>query len=81
MSTEKKVIPDFELKDYTKIPQRSQVYPASERSIKIVKDSMTIDTLFSGLWPSQWSSPEAPEFHDEMDRCKAAGYSKQTREP
>ncbi len=35
---------------------------------------MTIDTLFSGLYPSQWSSPEAPEFHDEMDKCKAAGF-------
>ena len=38
MSTEKKVIPDFELKDYTKIPQRSQVYPASDRAKKIVHD-------------------------------------------
>ena len=71
-----KVLPKFEIKDYTKIPQRLHKYPASDRAKKIVHDSITIDTLFSALWPSQWSSPEAPEFHDEMDRCKAAGYSK-----
>ena len=35
---------------------------------------MTIDTLFSGTWPEQWSSPTAPEFHDEMDRCIATGF-------
>ncbi len=33
-----------------------------------------MDTLWSGIWPDQWSSPEAPEFHDEMDRCRAAGF-------
>jgi membrane dipeptidase len=32
-----------------------------------------MDTLFSGTWPEQWSSPEGPEFHDQMDRCIAAG--------
>ena len=69
-----KVIPEFEMKDYTKIPQRSHKYPASERAIKIVHNSMTIDTLWSGVWPSQWDSAEAPEFHDEMDKCKAAGF-------
>ncbi len=69
-----KKLPKFEIKDYTKIPQRTQEYPASDRAKKIVQNSMTIDTLFSGLYPSQWSSPEAPEFHDEMDKCKAAGF-------
>ncbi|MFA0049397.1 membrane dipeptidase [Vibrio sp. 10N.261.51.F11] len=67
-------LPEFEIKDYSKIPQRTHKYPASERAKKIVRDSMAIDSLFSGLWPSQWSSPEAPEFHDEMDKCKAAGF-------
>ncbi|MEZ9368840.1 dipeptidase [Shewanella sp. 10N.286.51.B2] len=67
-------LPEFEIKDYSNIPQRKQFYPASEKAVNIVRDSMTIDTLFSALYPSQWSSPEAPEFHDEMDRCKAAGF-------
>jgi len=39
-----------------------------------VHNSITMDTLFSGTWPAQWSSREAPEFHDEMDRCIAAGF-------
>lgn len=69
-----KEIPEFEMKDYSKIPQRSHKYPASERANKIVHNSMTIDTLWSGVWPSQWDSPEAPEFHDQMDKCKAAGF-------
>ena len=73
-NTGAKVIPEFEMKDYTKIPQRSHQYPASERANKIVHNSMTIDTLWSGVWPSQWDSPEAPEFHDQMDKCKAAGF-------
>jgi membrane dipeptidase len=59
--------------DYSKIPQRLQKYPASDKAKKIVQDSLSIDTLFSGTWPEQWSSPEAPEFHDEMDRCIAGG--------
>jgi membrane dipeptidase len=59
--------------DYSKIPQRLHKYPASDRAKKIVQDSLSIDTLFSGTWPEQWSSPEAPEFHDEMDRCIAGG--------
>ena len=67
-------LPEFEIKDYSNIPQRKAFYPASEKAANIVRDSMTIDTLFSALYPSQWSSPEAPEFHDEMDRCKAAGF-------
>ncbi len=56
-------------KDYYKIPQRLHKYPSSDKAKKIVHDSLTIDTLFSGTWPAQWSSAEAPEFHDEMDRC------------
>ena len=60
--------------DYSKIPQRLHTYPASDKAKKIVQDSLTIDTLFSGTWPEQWSTPEAPEFHDEMDRCIAAGF-------
>lgn len=60
--------------DFSKTPQRLHNYPASERAQKIVHGSITMDTLFSGVWPSQWSSPDAPEFHDEMDRCKAAGF-------
>jgi len=62
-----------EIKDYSNIPQRTHKYPASERAKGIVQSSMTIETLFSGVWPDQWSSPEAPEFHDEMDRVIAAG--------
>ena len=73
-NTGAKVIPEFEMKDYTKIPQRSHQYPSSERANKIVHNSMTVDTLWSGVWPSQWDSPEAPEFHDQMDKCKAAGF-------
>ena len=73
-NTGAKVIPEFEMKDYTKIPQRSHQYPSSERANKIVHNSMTLDTLWSGVWPSQWDSPEAPEFHDQMDKCKAAGF-------
>ena len=60
--------------DYSKIPQRLHQYPGSERAKKIVHQSMTMDTLFSGVWPMQWSTPEAPEFHEEMDRCIAAGF-------
>lgn len=67
-------MPDFEILDYSDIPQRSHVYPASAEAEALVKKSKTMDTLFSGVWPDQWSSPEAPEFHDEMERCKAAGF-------
>jgi membrane dipeptidase len=66
--------PKLKIIDYSKIPQRTHVYVASDRAKKIVHNSMTMDTLRFGAWPSQWSSPEAPEFHDEMDRCKAAGF-------
>jgi membrane dipeptidase len=66
--------PKYKIYDYSKIPQRTHKYPASDRAKKIVHKSMTMDTLFSGVWPSQWSDPSAPEFHDEMDRCKAAGF-------
>ena len=58
---------------YMHIAQREQVYPSSDRAKEIVRDSMTMDTLFSGVWPEQWSSPAAPEYHDEMDRCIEAG--------
>lgn len=67
-------MPEFEIKDYSNIPQRSHVYPTSPEAEAIVQSSKTMDTLFSGIWPDQWSSPEAPEFHDEMARCKAAGF-------
>lgn len=66
--------PGVEIHDYSKIPQRTHEYPASERATMIVRKSMAMDTLWSGVWPIQWSSPQAPEFHDEMDRCKAAGF-------
>ncbi|MCA0938466.1 dipeptidase [Salipiger pacificus] len=67
-------MPEFEIRDYSNIPQRSHVYPTSPEAEAIVQSSKTMDTLFSGIWPDQWSSPEAPEFHDEMARCKAAGF-------
>ncbi len=67
-------MPKFEIIDYSKIPQQSHKYPASAKAQMIVKKSITMDTLWSGVWPNQWSSPEAPEFHDEMDRCSAAGF-------
>ena len=67
-------MPEFEIKDYSNIPQRSHKYPASAKAKKIVQESIAMDTLWSGIWPDQWSSREAPEFHDEMDRCKAAGF-------
>ena len=60
-------------KDYSKIPQRLHEYPSSDRAKKMVHDSVAIDTLFSGTWPEQWSTPEAPEFHDYMDRVIAGG--------
>jgi len=60
--------------DFSKIPQRLHKYPASERAKNIIHKSITMDTLFSGVWPMQWSTPDAPEFHDEMDRCMAAGF-------
>jgi len=60
--------PAFTLHDYSQIPQRLHKYPASEKAKGIVQRSITMDTLFSGVWPNQWSSPQAPEFHDEMDR-------------
>ena len=59
---------------YMHTAQREHVYPSSDRAKEIVRDSMTMDTLFSGVWPEQWSSPAAPEFHDEMDRCIEAGF-------
>lgn len=66
--------PDVQIHDYSRIPQRTHRYPASEQAQRIVQQAITMDTLFSGVWPSQWSSPQAPEFHDEMARCKAAGF-------
>jgi membrane dipeptidase len=61
-------------KPFADIPQNKMKYPASERAKKIVKESMTMDSLFSGVWPEQWSSPEAPEFPQYIDACKAAGF-------
>ena len=60
--------------DYSQIPQRLHVYPASGRAKEIVHKSMTMDTLFSGVVPVQWITPEAPELHDVMDKVKAAGF-------
>ena len=60
--------------DYSQIPQRLHKYPASDRAKQIVQQSMTIDRIFSGCWPMQWSSPEVPEFHDEMGKIIAAGF-------
>ncbi len=60
--------------DYSQIPQRSQQYPATDRARDLVRSSMAIDTLYSGIWPTQWSSPQAPEFHHEMDRLIEAGF-------
>lgn len=60
--------------DYSKIPQRLYEYPASDRARKIVHKSITMDSLFSGVWPTQWSGPDAPEFHDTMDKLRAAGF-------
>lgn len=60
--------------DFSQIPQRLHEYPASDHARQVVRDSMTMDSLFSGIWPTQWSTPEAPEFHDEMDKLKAAGF-------
>jgi membrane dipeptidase len=39
--------------DFSKIPQRLPKYPASDRAKKIVHLSMTMDTLFSDVWPMQ----------------------------
>ena len=50
------------------------VYESSDKAKQIVQKSITIDTLFSGVVPIQWSTPQAPEFHDEMDKIKAAGF-------
>ena len=60
--------------DYSQIPKWLHVYPASGRAKEIVHKSMTMDTLFSGVVPIQWTTPEAPEFHDVMDKVKAAGF-------
>jgi len=60
---------------YYKIPQRTHDYGASDKAKEIVHKSITIDTLFSGVVPIQWSKPDAPELHDEMDKVKAAGFS------
>jgi len=61
--------------DYNKIPQRDYVYPSSDRAKKLVQDTFTMDSLFSGVWPSQWSTTEGPEFHDVMAKIKAAGFN------
>jgi len=61
--------------DYNKIPQRDYVYPASDRAKKLVKDTFAMDSLFSAVWPSQWSTPEGPEFHDVLGKVKDAGFN------
>lgn len=66
--------PRADIHDYSRTPQRLREYPASDQARQIVHRSKTMDTLFSAVFPSQWSSPEAPEFHDELDRCAAAGF-------
>lgn len=60
--------------DYNKIPQRFHKYPASDKAQKIVHEAITMDSLFGCGWPIQWSSPEAPEFHDVMMKMKNAGF-------
>jgi len=72
MKTNKTPQPD-PIVDYNKIPQRSHKYPASDRAKKIVQESLIIDSLFGGGWPPQWSSPEAPEFHDVMAQLHNGG--------
>ncbi len=67
--------------NYADIPQRHHVYPTSERAERIVRESITMDSLFSAVWPVQWSNPEAPEFHDVMARCKNAGLKALARCP
>ena len=69
-------IPGFKLRDYSNIPQRSHKYPASDRAIRIVKTSKTIDSLFSATWPEQWSSAEAPE---NRSKAKVSRSKKMTR--
>jgi hypothetical protein len=59
---------------YYKTPQRLHDYGGSDKAKEIVRKSIAIDTLFSGVVPIQWSTPQAPEFHDEMDKVKAAGF-------
>lgn len=66
--------PALKIKDYSSIPQRMHVYPASDRAKKTVQNAIPMDSLLSGVWPSQWSSAEAPELHAEMDHCQAAGF-------
>lgn len=66
--------PARRVEDYQHIAQRSHVYPSSDRAQRVVHDSIAMDSLFSALWPSQWSGPAAPEFHDVMDKCHAAGF-------
>lgn len=41
---------------YYQIPQRKHTYPASDKAKEIVKKSITIDTLFSGVVPSRCTS-------------------------
>lgn len=68
------VMRDLKILDFSDIPQRKQDYPTSDRAKKIVQKSKTMDTLFSAVYPTQWSSAAAPELHDELARCKAAGF-------
>lgn len=52
-------------------PQSLAKYPASERVKQIMKKSMVIDSLFSAVWPMQWTNED--QFHPTMDECMAAG--------
>ena len=74
MTDQAETAANLKLIDYSGIPQRHHVYESSERAKALVHKSITMDSLFSATWPTQWSSEEAPEFHDEMDRCVAAGF-------
>ena len=41
--------------NYNEIPQRFHVYDASDKAREFVRNSFAMDSLFSGVWPSQWS--------------------------
>lgn len=43
--------PPFETGDYSRIPQRLHVYPASDRAKQIVHKSTAMDSLFSAIVP------------------------------
>lgn len=65
--------PERRAEDFQHIPQRPHVHPSSKRVQRTVHDPIAMDSLFPAPRPSQWSSPEAPDFHDVMEKCHAAG--------